>query len=48
LSIDVDTFPGEFLIVGETYVREQQTGKDRRLQLIINRAAISASTKIQL
>jgi hypothetical protein len=31
LSIDVDTFPGEFLIVGETYVREQQTGKDRRL-----------------
>lgn len=48
LSIDVDTFPGEFMIVGETYVREQQTGKDRRLQLIINRAAISASTKIQL
>lgn len=48
LSIDVDTFPGEFLIVGETYVREQQTGKDRRLQFVINRAAISASTKIQL
>jgi len=23
LSIDVDTFPGEFLIVGETYIREQ-------------------------
>lgn len=48
LSIDVDTFPGEYLIVGETYVREQQTGKDRRLQLLINRAAVSASTKIQL
>ena len=48
LSIDVDTFPGEFLIVGETYIREQQTGKDRRLQFIVNRAAISASTKIQL
>lgn len=48
LSIDVDTFPGEFLIVGETYIREQQTGKDRRLQFVINRAAISASTKIQL
>jgi len=46
LSIDTDTFPGEFLIVGETYVREQQTGKDRRLQFVINRAAISASTKI--
>lgn len=48
LSIDTDTFPGEFMIVGETYIREQQTGKDRRLQLVINRAAISASTKIQL
>lgn len=48
LSIDIDTFPGEFMIVGETYVREQQTGKDRRLQFVINRAAISASTKIQL
>ena len=48
LSIDTDTFPGEFMIVGETYAREQQTGKDRRLQFVINRAAISASTKIQL
>lgn len=48
LSIDVDSFPGEYLIVGETYVREQKTGKDQRCQLLINRAAVSSTTKIQL
>lgn len=48
LSIDADTFPGEYMIVGETYIRQQKTGKDQRYQFIINRAAISASTKLQL
>lgn len=48
LSIDVDSFPGEYLIVGETYAREQKTGKDQRYQLLINRAAVSSTTKIQL
>lgn len=48
ISIDQDTFSGEYLIVGETLAREQKTGKDQRCQFIINRAAISASTKIQL
>lgn len=48
LNIDVDTFPGEYMIVGETYIREQKTGKDQRYQFVINRAAISPQTKIQL
>lgn len=48
LSIDIDTFPGEYMIVGETFIREQKTGKDQRYQFIINRAAISSTTKIQL
>ena len=48
LSIDADTFPGEYLIVGETYIRQQKTGKDQRYQFVINRASISASTKFQL
>lgn len=48
LSIDTDTFSGEYMIVGETYIREQKTGKDQRYQLLLSRAAISASTKIQL
>lgn len=48
LSIDTDTFSGEYMIVGETYIREQKTGRDQRYQLLLSRAAISASTKIQL
>ena len=48
LSIDIDTFPGEFMIVGETYIREQQTGQDRRYQLVLNRATLSPSTNIKL
>lgn len=48
ITIDCDQFPGEYMIVGETQARVQQTGKDEPVQFIINRAAISASTKIQL
>lgn len=48
LSIDADTFSGEYMIVGETLIREQRTGKDQRYQFLLSRAAISASTKIQL
>lgn len=48
LLIDADTFSGEYMIVGETLIREQRTGKDQRYQFLLSRAAISASTKIQL
>lgn len=48
ISIDQDTFPGEYLIVGETYIREQQTGKDQRYQVVLNRTAISPSTSLKL
>lgn len=48
LSIDVDTFGGEYLIVGETYIREQQTGKDQRCQIVLPRTTISASTSLKL
>lgn len=48
VSIDVDTFPGEYLISGTTYIRSQKTGKDEACQIVIKRAAISASTKLNL
>lgn len=48
LSIDEDTLSGEYLIVGETFIREQQTGVDQRCQIVINRAKISSSTKLNL
>lgn len=48
LVIDADTFPGDYKIVGETYIREQKTGKDQRLQFTINRAQVSTDTSITL
>lgn len=46
--IDSDTFPGTYKIVGETYVRNQKTGKDERCQLVIHRAEIASDTNISL
>lgn len=48
LVIDADTFPGDYKIVGETYIREQKTGKDQRYQFTINRAQVSTDTSITL
>lgn len=46
--IDADTFPDAYKIVGETYIRNQKTGKDERCQIIIHRAAVSSDTSITL
>lgn len=46
--IDADTFPEAYKIVGETYVRNQKTGKDQRCQFIIHRAQVSSDTSITL
>lgn len=48
LAINATTFPSQFRIVGETYIREQRTQIDQRYQFIINRAAISTDTDIEL
>lgn len=48
LVIDADTFPGDYKIVGETYIREQKTGKDQRYQFTINRAQVTTDTSITL
>lgn len=48
LAINPETFPGEYRIVGETYVRSREDGKDHRMQLILNRVAISPTTNIEL
>lgn len=48
LVIDADTFPGDYKIVGETYIREQKTGNDQRYQFTINRAQVSTDTSITL
>lgn len=46
--IDAETFPDAYKIVGETYIREQKTGKDQRYQFVINRAQVSSNTSITL
>lgn len=48
LTIDAETFPGDYKIVGETYIKEQKTGKNQRYQFSINRAQISTDTSISL
>lgn len=48
LVINADTFPEDYRITGETYVRNQKTGKDQRCQFIIYRAAVSTDTNISL
>lgn len=48
LSIDNDTFSGEYMIVGETVIKNQKTGKDEQFQFIINRATLSAQQKLNL
>lgn len=48
LVIDAETFPDDCKIVGETYIREQKTGKDQRYQFVIHRANVSSDTSITL
>lgn len=48
LVIDAETFPGVYRIVGETYIRNQKTGKDQRYQFTIFNANVSSDTSITL
>lgn len=47
-TIDSDTFPSDYMIVGETYIRNQKTLKDQRFQFTIYRANVSSDTSITL
>lgn len=46
--IDAETFPDTYRIVGETYIRNQKTGKDQRYQFTIFNANVSSDTSITL
>lgn len=48
ILINTDTFSGEYRIVGETYVRDQQTGADKHYQFTIKNAKIKPETNISL
>ena len=48
LVLDGNTFPGEYKVVGETYIRERNSTKDQRYQFVINHATIPVDQKIEL
>lgn len=48
IVINPDTFPEKYKIVGNTYIRNQKTGKDECYQFTIHRASIGVDTNITL
>lgn len=48
IKINSDTFPGTYRIVGDTYARNRNTGKDDFFQFIVHRAKMSADNTITL
>lgn len=48
ISINSDTFPGTYRVVGDTYARNRSTGKDEYFQFIIHRAKIDPANTITL
>ena len=48
ISINSDTFPGTYRVVGDTYARNRGTGKDEYFQFLIHRAKVDPANTITL
>ena len=48
ISISPNTFPGTYKVVGETFMKSQETGKDEAFQFIINKAKVMSEVTITL
>lgn len=48
IEISASSFPGTYKIIGDTYARNQKTGKDDFFQFIIYQAKMSAETTLTL
>ena len=48
VTISPDTFPGTYRIVGDTFMRSQETGKDEAFQFVINKAKVLSEVTITL
>ena len=48
VTISPDTFPGTYKVVGDTFMRAQETGADEPFQFIINKAKVNSSVTITL
>ena len=48
VTISPDTFPGTYRVVGDTFMRSQDTGKDEPMQFVINKAKVQSNVTITL
>ena len=48
VTISPDTFPGTYKVVGDTFMRSQDTGKDEPFQFVINKAKVLSNVTITL
>lgn len=48
VTISPDTFPGTYRVIGDTFMRSEQTGKDEPFQFIINKAKVQSNVTITL
>lgn len=48
IEISADKFPGTYKVVGETYVRNKETGEDQRFQFVIPQAKMTSEQTITL
>lgn len=48
VTISPDTFPGTYRVVGDTFMRSQDTGKDEPFQFVINKAKVQSNVTITL
>ena len=48
VTISPDTFPGTYRVVGDTFMRSQDTGKDEAFQFVIDKAKVASNVTITL
>ena len=48
IEISADKFPGTYKIVGDTFIKNKDTGEEERFQFVINQAKMGANQSIEL
>ena len=48
VTISPETFPGTYKVVGDTFMRAEETGKDEPFQFVINKAKVQSNVTLTL
>ena len=48
ITISPNTFPGVYRVVGDTFIRNANTGKDEMFQFVIGKAKVTSNVTLQL